>query len=83
MRLLIHPEVASPDGKDSAGVATHSLMLAASTLAQYRSELRSTPDNVDWLGVLALANEVVRGGQALVVPMTEQGRCRGLRSPTN
>ena len=65
MRLLIHPEVASPDGKDSAGVATHSLMLAASTLAQYRSELRSTPDNVDWLGVLALANEVVRGGQAL------------------
>jgi uncharacterized membrane protein YccC len=65
VRLLIHPEMASPDGKDSAGVATHSLMLAASTLAQYRSELRSTPDNVDWLGVLALANEVVRGGQAL------------------
>ncbi|HET6759916.1 MAG TPA: FUSC family protein [Propionibacteriaceae bacterium] len=65
VRLLIHREMASADGKDSAGVATHSLMLAASTLAQYRSELRSTPDNVDWLGVLALANEVVRGGQAL------------------
>ena len=65
VRLLVHREMASADGKDSAGVATHSLMLAASTLAQYRSELRSTPDNVDWLGVLALANEVVRGGQAL------------------
>jgi MFS family permease len=65
VRLLIHREMASADGRDSAGVATHSLMLAASTLAQYRSELRSTPDNVDWLGVLALANEVVRGGQAL------------------
>src|SRR5215212_349682 len=65
VRLLIHREMASADDKDSAGVATHSLMLAASTLAQYRSELRSTPDNVDWLGVLALANQVVRGGQAL------------------
>jgi len=65
VRLLIHLEMASADDKDSAGVATHSLMLAASTLAQYRSELRSTPDSVDWLGVLALANQVVRGGQAL------------------
>ena len=65
VRLLIHREMASADGNDSADVATHSLMLAASTFAQYRSELRSTPDNVDWLGVLALANEVVRGGQAL------------------
>ena len=40
-------------------------MLADATFAQYRSELRSTPDNVDWLPVLGLINEVVRGGQAL------------------
>ena len=65
VRWLTHNEVPSADGQDSASVAMHSLMLADSTLAQYRSEFRSTPDNVDWLGVLALVNEVVRGGQAL------------------
>jgi uncharacterized membrane protein YccC len=65
VRSLTHRETPAPNGKDTASIATHSLMLADSTLAQYRSELRSTPDNVDWLGVLALANEVVRGGQAL------------------
>ena len=46
-------------------MAVHSLMLAESTLAQYRSEFRRTSDHVDWLGVLGLAQEVVRGGQAL------------------
>jgi hypothetical protein len=40
-------------------------MLADSTYAQYRSELRGSPDNVDWLGVIGLVHEVVRGGQAL------------------
>ena len=65
VRSLTHRETPAPNGKDTASIATHSLMLADSTLAQYRSELRSTPDNVDWLGVLALANEVVRGGQVL------------------
>ena len=43
----------------------HFLTLADSTYAQYRSELRSSPDTVDWMGVLGLAHEVVRGGQAL------------------
>ena len=65
VRRLTHRETPATNGQDTASIATHSLMLADSTLAQYRSELRSTPDNVDWLGVLALANEVVRGGQAL------------------
>ena len=41
------------------------LTLADSTYAQYRSELRSSPDTVDWMGVLGLVHEVVRGGQAL------------------
>ena len=65
VRRLTHRETQATNGEDSTSVATHSLILADSTLAQYRSELRSTPDKVDWLGVLALANEVVRGGQAL------------------
>jgi hypothetical protein len=65
VRRLTHRETPATNGQDTASIATHSLMLADSTLAQYRSELRSTPDKVDWLGVLALANEVVRGGQAL------------------
>ncbi len=65
VRWLTHREKPSVDGHDSASVATHSLMLADSTFAQYRSEFRSTTDNVDWLTVLALVNEVVRGGQAL------------------
>lgn len=63
--LLTHRTVPSADGQDSASVAMHALTLADSTLAQYRSEFRSTSDNVDWLGVLALVSEVVRGGQAL------------------
>ena len=65
VRWLTHREKPSANGQDSATVAMHSLMLADSTFAQYRSEFRSTPDNVDWSGVLALASEVVRGGQAL------------------
>jgi hypothetical protein len=46
-------------------VAARLLMLTDSTYAQYRSELRNEPDTVDWLGVLGLALEVVRGGVAL------------------
>jgi uncharacterized membrane protein YccC len=65
VRWLTHREKPSVDGHDSASVAAHSLILADSTFAQYRSEFRHTTDNVDWLTVLALVNEVVRGGQAL------------------
>jgi uncharacterized membrane protein YccC len=65
VRSLTHSEIASSDRQDSASVAMHFLLLADSTLAQYRSEFRGRPDNVDWLGVLGLVNEVVRGGQAL------------------
>jgi Fusaric acid resistance protein-like len=62
---LTHSEVAASGQQDTASVAVRFLMLAESTLAQYRSELRRTSDHVDWLGVLGLAQEVVRGGQAL------------------
>jgi hypothetical protein len=65
VRWLTHREKPSANGQDSASVAAHALMLADSTFAQYRSEFRSTADTVDWLTVLALVNEVVRGGQAL------------------
>ncbi|HEX6758482.1 MAG TPA: hypothetical protein VF086_08725 [Propionibacteriaceae bacterium] len=58
-------QVASSERQDSAGVAVHLLMLADSTYAQSRSELRSSPDTVDWMGVLGLAQEVIRGGQVL------------------
>jgi hypothetical protein len=58
-------QIASSKRHDSASVAVHFLMLADSTYAQYRSELRSSPDAVDWMGVLGLAQEVVRGGQVL------------------
>jgi uncharacterized membrane protein YccC len=62
---LVHRAVASSDRQDAVGVAVHLLMLTDSTYAQYRSELRSAPDPVDWLAVLGLVHEVVRGGQAL------------------
>jgi uncharacterized membrane protein YccC len=62
---LTHREVAASGQQNTVNVAVHFLMLAESTLAQYRSEHRSTSDHVDWLGVLGLAHEVVRGGQAL------------------
>ena len=65
VRSLIHREPASSDRQDTADVAVHYLMLADSTYAQYRSELRGSPDTVDWLGVIVLVHEVVRGGQAL------------------
>jgi hypothetical protein len=65
VRSSIHRETASSDRKDTAEVAVHYLMLADSTYAQYRSELRSNPDTVDWLGVIGLVHEVVRGGEAL------------------
>ena len=65
VRSLTHREVAAPGQHDSASVAVHFLALADSTYAQYRSELRRTSDRVDWLGVLGLAQEVVRGGQTL------------------
>jgi uncharacterized membrane protein YccC len=58
-------QVSSVERGDSAEVAVHFLTLADSTYAQYRSELRSSPDTVDWMGVLGLVHEVVRGGQAL------------------
>jgi hypothetical protein len=62
---LTHREVASSDQHDTASAAVHLLMLADSTYAQYRSELSSAPDPVDWLGVLRIIQEVVRGGQIL------------------
>jgi Fusaric acid resistance protein-like len=65
VRSLTHRQIPSSDQQDTATVAVHLLALTDSTYAQYRSELRSTPDPVDWLGVLGLAHEVVRGGQAL------------------
>ena len=63
--FLTHREVAAAGQHDTAAVAVRFLMLADSTLAQYRSELRSTSDHVDWLDVIGLAQEAVRGGQAL------------------
>jgi Fusaric acid resistance protein-like len=65
VRSLTHREVSSSERQDSASVAVRFLMLTDSTFAQYRSELRSGPDPVDWLGVVGLVHEVVRGGQAL------------------
>jgi hypothetical protein len=65
VRSLTHREVPSSDRHYNSTVAVHLLALTDSTYAQYRSELRSAPDPVDWLGVLGLAHEVVRGGQAL------------------
>ena len=65
VRSLTHREVAASGQQDTSSVAVRFSILADSTLAQYRSELRSTSDNVDWSGVLGLAQEVVRGGQAL------------------
>jgi len=62
---LAHRDVASLDRQGTAEVAVHFLLLTDSTYAQYRSELRSAPDAVDWLGILGLVHEVVRGGQAL------------------
>jgi hypothetical protein len=65
VRSLAHREVASSDQPDTASTAVRRLMLADSTYAQYRSELNSAPDPVDWLGVLRVVQEVVRGGQVL------------------
>ena len=62
---LAHRDVASSDRQRTAEVAVHFLLLTDSTYAQYRSELRSAPDAIDWLGVLGLVHEVVRGGQVL------------------
>jgi uncharacterized membrane protein YccC len=64
VRSLTQRDAAS-DRQDTARVAVHLLMLTDSTYAQYRSELRNSPDPVDWLRLLGLVNEVVRGGQAL------------------
>jgi uncharacterized membrane protein YccC len=65
VQWLTHREKPSPDHQDTAAAATRYLILADSTLAQYRSEFRSQSDNVEWLGVIGLVSEVVRGGQAL------------------
>jgi uncharacterized membrane protein YccC len=65
VRSLTHSAAPEGNSTDVDSVATHFQILADSTFAQYRSELRSSPDNVDWLAVLGLANEAVRGGQAL------------------
>jgi uncharacterized membrane protein YccC len=65
VRSLTHREVASSGEQDTASAAVHLLTLADSTYAQYRSELSSAPDPVDWLGVLRVVQEVVRGGQVL------------------
>jgi len=65
VQSLTEPEAVSSAQQDTATAAVHLMMLADSTFAQYRSELRSSPDQVDWLGVVGLLNEVVRGGQVL------------------
>jgi len=65
VQLLTDPGVDAAERRDTASVAVHSMLLTDSTFAQYRSELRRTPDPVDWLGVVWLVNEVVRGGQVL------------------
>jgi hypothetical protein len=65
VRSLTHREVASSGQEDAATQAVHLMMLADSTYAQYRSELSSGPDPVDWWGVLRVVQEVVRGGQVL------------------
>lgn len=65
VQSLTKPEAVSSAQQDTATAAVHLMMLADSTFAQYRSELRSSPDQVDWLGVVGLLNEVVRGGQVL------------------
>jgi len=65
VRSLTHSVAPGSNSPDVDSVATHFQILADSTFAQYRSELRSSPDHVDWLAVLGLANEAVRGGQAL------------------
>ena len=62
---LTEPGAASSARQDTGTAAVHLMMLADSTFAQYRSELRSSPDKVDWLGVVGLLNEVVRGGQVI------------------
>jgi hypothetical protein len=66
VRSLTHREVVASGQQDTASAAVHLLMLADSTYAQYRSELsHAAPDPVDWLGVLRVIQEVVRGGQVL------------------
>jgi uncharacterized membrane protein YccC len=75
---LTHRDVAASGPQDTTSVAVRFLMLADSTYAQYRSELRTTSDHVDWLAVLGLAQEVVRGGQAL---RRTHGTARPLRWP--
>jgi MFS family permease len=66
VRSLTHREVVASGQQDTASAAVHLLTLADSTYAQYRSELRNAaPDPVDWLGVLRVVQEVVRGGQIL------------------
>jgi uncharacterized membrane protein YccC len=66
VRSLTHREIAASGQQDTAGAAVHLLVLADSTYAQYRSELsNAAPDPVDWLGVLRVVQEVVRGGQVL------------------
>ena len=62
---LTHRGTAASGQQDTASLAVHYLILAHSTYAQYRSEFKSTSDHVDWLSVLGLAQEVVRGGQTL------------------
>ena len=76
--FLTHREVAASGPQDTTSAAVRFLMLADSTYAQYRSELRTTSDHVDWLAVLGLAQEVVRGGQAL---RRTHGTARPLRWP--
>jgi uncharacterized membrane protein YccC len=57
-------EVAASE-PDTAAVAVRYMLLADSTYAQYRSELSSAPDPVDWISVIGLVQEVVGGGQVL------------------
>ena len=55
----------------------HFLTLADSTYAQYRSELRSSPDTVDWMGVLGLVHEVVARWAGSASYARDGSRCHG------
>jgi uncharacterized membrane protein YccC len=66
VRSLTNRKAVASGQQDTSNAAVHLLTLADSTYAQYRSELsNAAKDPVDWLGVLRIVQEVVRGGQVL------------------
>ena len=52
-------------------------MLADSTLAQYRSELRSTSDHVEWLTSSDSPRKSSEAVRRFVVPMAQLAHCAG------